>query len=98
MDYDDIPHNSSRDTYMIVVLCTLVGLPCFVFLNVLTAGLFLWLMVAAAGIGIMAGFHYLLWGRAFSRQVAGEREEEELRTSLEAEDWPYDDPRPIRRL
>jgi hypothetical protein len=45
-------------------------------------------------------FHYVLWGRAFSDAVAGEREEEQLRqraAAVEADDdWHAPDTR-IRR-
>ena len=97
MDYNGAPRSSARDTYLTIVLCIFVGLPVFVFLNILTGGLFLWLLMAAVGIGIFAGFHYLLWGRSFSRETAGEREEEELRTQLEAEQRPYGESDEYRR-
>ena len=45
-------------------------------------------------------FHYLLWGRAFSQEMAGEREEEQLRQrAAEVEndaEWQRPDTR-IRR-
>ena len=85
-------HASSRDNYMIVVLCLIVGVPLFVFLNILTGGLFLILAVSAVVIAVLGAFHYFLWGRAFTRETVGEREEEELRARAEAQDWPYDEP------
>jgi len=92
MDYNGAPRSSGRDTYMTIVLGIFVVLPTFVFLNILTGGLFLWLLIGAAGIGVFGLFHYLLWGRAFSQETAGEREEEELRARSEIEEWPYDEP------
>ena len=92
MDYNGAPRSSGRDTYLTIVLCAFVGIPVFVFLNILTGGLFLWLLIGAAGIGVLGAFHYLLWGRSFSQETAGEREEEELRREVEAEEWPYGDP------
>jgi len=86
MDYHEAPRSSGRDTYLTVVLCVCVGIPIFVFFNVLTSGLFLLLLATAAGIGVFGAFHYLLWGRAFLRETAGEREEEELQAH--AEDAP----------
>jgi hypothetical protein len=79
MDYNGTPRSSGRDTYLTIVLCAFVAIPTFVFLNVLTGGLFLWLLIGAGGIAILGTFHYLLWGRSFSQETAGEREEEELR-------------------
>lgn len=89
MEYNGAPHSSGRDTYMAVVLCLFVGIPVFVFLNILTGGLFLWLLFAAAGIAVLGVFHYFLWGRAFSQETAGEREEEQLRAQFEDEERPY---------
>ena len=42
-------------------------------------------------------FHYLLWGKMLSEQVAGEREEEQLRQRAEVEEWPVPDPYGVRR-
>ena len=85
MDYNGSPRSSGRDSYLTIVLCAFVAIPTFAFLNILTGGLFLWLLIGAGGIAILGTFHYLLWGRAFSQETAGEREEEELRA--ENEDW-----------
>ncbi|HLJ92734.1 MAG TPA: hypothetical protein VKU02_06005 [Gemmataceae bacterium] len=89
MDHNGAPHSSGRDTYLTIVLCIFVGIPVFAFLNLLTGGLFLWMMVAAAGIGIFGLFHYFLWGRSFTQKTAGEREEEEFRALSEEYDPPY---------
>jgi hypothetical protein len=88
MDYNGAPHSSGRDTYLTIVLCLFVGIPTFAFFTILTGGLFLWLLVAAAGIGVLGAFHYLLWGHSFSRETAGEREEEELRAQFKDEERP----------
>jgi hypothetical protein len=92
MDHNGASRSSARDTYLAIVLCGFVGIPVFVFLNILTGGLFLWLLIGAAGIGVLGAFHYLLWGRSFSQETAGEREEEQLRDRLDAEEWPYGQP------
>jgi hypothetical protein len=75
--------SSGRDTYLTIVLCVFVVIPVFVFLNILTGGLFLWLLLSAVVIGVLGFFHYLLWGRSFSQETAGEREEEQLRAQFE---------------
>jgi hypothetical protein len=95
-DYDSGTRSSGRDTYMAIVLCLVVGVPVFVFFNIVTGGLFILLLVLMAGVGVLGVINYFLWGRGFSRETAGEREEEQLRARMEAEDWPYDD-RPERR-
>ena len=82
------PQSSGRDTYLTIVLCVFVVVPLFVFFNFLTGGLFMWMLIGAVGIGILGIFHYFLWGRSFSQQTAGEREEEELRREIEDDGWP----------
>ena len=57
MELNDVPHHSGRDTYMVIVILTIVGLPLFVFFNILTMGLFLYLAlggIALAGLGAVA--------------------------------------------
>ncbi len=98
MESNGKPHSSPRDTYLTIVLCIMVGIPAFVFLNILTGGLFVLLLVMAAGVGVLAAVNYFLWGRSFNREVAGEREEEELRERAEAEEGPYDEPHGHRRF
>jgi hypothetical protein len=97
MDDNRVPGSSERDTYLTILLCAFVGIPVLVFFVILTGGIFLWLLIGAAGIAIFGAFHYLLWGRAFSQETAGEREEEELRAEAEGEARPYDDPDDHRR-
>jgi hypothetical protein len=91
MDHDDLSERSPRDLYLVVILFTVVGLPVFVFFNILTAGLFILLLLMAGALALFAGFHYLLWGRAFTRETAWEREEEEIRADREKVHWSADD-------
>jgi hypothetical protein len=87
MDFDDMPHSSSRDTYMVIVLCIVVGLPLFVFFNIITFGLFIALFALALCVAGLAALNYLLWGRAFTRATAWEREEAEFRDQLADQEW-----------
>ena len=78
MDTNDMPEPSRRDTYMAVVLIILVGVPCFVFFNILTMGLFMYLIVGAVAVAALGYVNYLLWGRSLTRETAWEREEMEM--------------------
>ena len=78
MDTNDMPERSGRDTYMAVVLIILVGVPCFVFFNILTMGLFMYLIVGAVAVAALGYVNYLLWGRSLTRETAWEREEMEM--------------------
>jgi hypothetical protein len=91
MDLNDVPRDSNRDTYMAIIICTAAGVPLFVFLNIVTAGLFIYCFLAIGVIAMFGAVHYFLWGRSFTEKIAGEREEAELQE--QTEDWPYvDDP------
>jgi hypothetical protein len=53
----------------------------------ITGGYFLYVLAACVGIALLCAFHYVLWGKALTQAVAGEREEELLRRQAEMEDW-----------
>jgi hypothetical protein len=77
----------SRTTLLIAAMAVLFALPCFGLLIVLTDGYILALLGVLLILGVVAGAHYLLWGRAMARNTAGEREEEEMRESMEPNEW-----------
>ncbi len=94
---NDPSANNPRQTFLTVflagmALCFFLGL-----LILISLGAFLWVVLFAAGIGVFAGLHYLLWGRLMSRAMVDEREEEQLRRQAEADDWPPPDDYRIRR-
>ena len=78
MELNDVPHHSGRDTYMVIVILIIVGLPLFVFFNILTMGLFLYLVLGGIALAGLGAVNYFLWGRSFTRETAWEREEAEL--------------------
>jgi hypothetical protein len=89
--YDDRPR-TSRDTYLVVVLFILVGIPLFVFLNVITSGLFILMLVVASGLGVLGSLHYFLWGRTLNQEVASEREKMNGSEVFDEGEWSYDTP------
>jgi hypothetical protein len=93
MDYESGSQESSRATIIVVALAVLFGIPCTGLLIALTEGYALVAIAVVALIGAVAGVHYLLWGRAMTQRTAGEREEEELRETLEANEWDLPDTR-----
>ena len=78
MESNDVPHQSGRDTYMVIVILTVVGLPLFVFFNIITMGLFLYLALGGLALAGLGAVNYFLWGRSFTRKTAWEREEAEF--------------------
>jgi threonine/homoserine/homoserine lactone efflux protein len=104
MDTNGSPHESSRGTFLGVLL-TLMGVATIcVFALVILSPFLAQVIGAVVVVFMIAGFgclHYLLWGRSLSQEVAGEREEEEMRARAEqdADAWPpVDDPHPRRRF
>jgi fatty acid desaturase len=65
-----------------------------------SGGIFLYVMLFGGVMAFVAMLHYVLWGRAFSAETAGEREEEKLRRRAasvrEDDEWQTPDTR-IRR-
>jgi hypothetical protein len=100
MDHNYPPHQQQRHAFLTVFLSVLVLLFGLVALVLLTNGLIFNVLLLGGGIVFVGLLHYALWGRAFSMEVAGEREEEQLRqraAEIEAdEDWQQPDTR-IRR-
>ncbi len=81
------------------MMLTVMAVGFFVLVLILiSGGFFLYMVQITAGIFLLALFHYVVWGRAMSQSVAGEREEERLRQrAAEPEGWPTEHPYGIRR-
>jgi hypothetical protein len=83
-----------RQTFVSLVLA-LVGLVFFsAVLIFLTAGFFTYGGTVVLGVLLLGCFHWVLWGRTLSRQVAGEREEEQLRRRALGEPLEEEHPTP----
>ena len=90
---DDTPRNPGRETLVSIVLALLLGgIFVFFFLLVLSGrfGVVPEVLLAIVGFVAVGFFHYVVWGYSFSKEVAGEREEEENRRRMEAEEHIYD--------
>ena len=66
-----------RETMLAILLAIALGSAVFFFLNLVSFGIFFYVLAAVVGITAVGFFHYVVWGYAFSQEVAGEREEEE---------------------
>ncbi len=100
MDHNYSPRQQQRHALLTVFLTVLTLIFFGFVLIVISNGLILSVVLLGGGMFLLGMLHYVLWGRAFSQEVAGEREEEQLRqraADLEAEeDWHPPDTR-IRR-
>jgi hypothetical protein len=70
-------YQQRRENFLTLFLALLGGTTILFCLVLVTGGFFLWVLIGLGVIAFVGGFHYLLWGKLFSDQVAGEREEME---------------------
>ena len=92
------PRSKGRETFLALLLAALCGGGFLVFLILVSGGFFFYVLCAAGVVTVLGFFHYALWGQFLSREVAGEREEEEARERAEAVDTPTNGAYRRRRL
>jgi Flp pilus assembly protein TadB len=94
------PPSSGRSTFLAVVLLTLFFAGAFVFCIGLMGQFFLAALAVVAVVGGIGLCHYLLWGRALSRDTEAERGRELLEDEIhpDANGWPTDGPPGPRRF
>lgn len=80
------PPPSQRQTFLTIFLAMLLAAGFLVMLTLVTLGWLLYALVVVGGVVGMGWFHYWLWGRSMSEQVAQEREELEARDN---DDFPH---------
>jgi hypothetical protein len=85
-----------RETLLTFSLVAILGGAFLFFLNLVSLGIFAYVIAAIVGIAAVGFLHYAIWGYALSQQVAGEREEQRLKDLLE-EDGDGDDSMPWKR-
>jgi hypothetical protein len=86
MDHNYSSHQQHRHAFLSIFL-TVLALGFSLFVLILISGGFFLYVVLFGGAFLMLGLlHYALWGRAFSEEVSGEREEELLRRRAAALD------------
>jgi hypothetical protein len=94
MDDEHDRYQGRRQTFLALFLggIALIGL-LFVF-TIVTGGFLLYVLAVVAIGGVIGGMHYLLWGRSFTEETAGEREEMEASDrATDDEDGYYDETR-----
>ena len=90
------PYRQQRENFLSVFLAGLAALS-FLAVLVLISSIFLYVLMVAAAMFLVGMIHYLLWGKVLSDEVAGEREEEQLRQRAQAGGWPAAEPYGVRR-
>jgi hypothetical protein len=96
MDHNESSSSHQRRAFLTIFL-TLLVLGFFLFVLIfISGGFFLYVLLFGGAMIFVGLLHYLLWGRAFSSEVAGECEEERLRqraAELTENDWHAPDTR-----
>ena len=68
------------------LLVALLGGIFFVFLNLVTFGIFFYVLAAVVGIMTIGFLHYVLWGYDLSEEVAEDMQRERLKQQQELDD------------
>jgi hypothetical protein len=74
MESDPRQPNRTRENVIILTLTLIVGGLLIFFLDLISFGIFTYALAVGAGVFLLGCFHYLLWGRSMTEQVAAERE------------------------
>jgi hypothetical protein len=93
MDPEQSSPQQDRERLLTGVLSVLLGSFFLLTLIIITGGFVLYVLLVGGGMALFAWLHYGLWGRLLDEQVAGEREEQQLREQAHADDWPIPEPR-----
>jgi hypothetical protein len=83
-DHDS--YRRRRETFLTIFLAGTVLLGLLFVFTILTGGFLIYVLAVVAAVGMVAGLHYLLWGRAYTEATAGEREEMEAEERAAADD------------
>ena len=94
---ENTPRKRGQETMLTFALLAILAGAFFFFLNFATFGAFSYMIAAIIAMTALGFLHYVVWGYALSKQVAGEREELRLKDMLEAE-REDDDPMPWKRV
>ena len=83
---DHDTYRRRRETFLTLALAGIVVFGLLFVFTILTGGFLLYVLLVVAAAGLVAGVHYLLWGRAYMEETAGEREEMEAEERAAADD------------
>jgi len=77
MDDEPDTYRRRRETFLTVFFAAFALFGLLIVFTILTGGFLLYILLVVAAAGLLGGLHYLLWGRAYTEQTAGQREEME---------------------
>ena len=74
MDQDPTPPPGSRENMLAIALVAIVAGAGLFYLYMITLGIVANVLAVGGGVIILGAFHYVVWGKSFSAEVAAERE------------------------
>ena len=77
---------SGRDTWLSFLLVALLGGAVVFFLNLVSLGVFFYVIVAVVGIMAVGFLHYVLWGYSLSEELAEQMQQERLKQQREIDE------------
>ena len=77
---------SGRDTLLAFALVALLGGIFFLFLNLVSFGIFFYVLAAVVGITLLGFLHYVLWGYDLSEDVREEMQRERQQQQKERDE------------
>jgi hypothetical protein len=77
---------SSRENFLTFALVAVLGGAFFVFLNLVSFGIFFYVLAAVVGIAALGFLHYVVWGYDLSEEVAEERKREWLKQQADMDE------------
>jgi high-affinity Fe2+/Pb2+ permease len=80
------PEHSSRDTMLGFILVIVLGGAFLFFLNLVSLGIFFYVIAAVVGMAAVGFLHYVVWGYDLSEEVAEERQREWLKEQQEMDE------------
>jgi high-affinity Fe2+/Pb2+ permease len=86
MDMPSKSPRSGRETALTFALVGVLGGAFFLFLNLVSFGIFFYVLAAVVGIAALGFLHYVVWGYDLSEEVAEERQREWLQQQAEMDE------------
>src|SRR6266496_3853617 len=83
---DELRQRSGRDTWLSFLLVALLGAVFVFFLNLVSLGVFFYVIVAVVGIMAVGFLHYVLWGYSLSEELAEQMQQERLKQQREMDE------------
>jgi hypothetical protein len=93
VDPEEQAYQQRRETFLAVMLALLVIAGGMGFLILITGGLFVYLLLIAAGIAGLVTLNYFFWGRLMLEETADERAEAQAQADNELNEWDLPEPR-----